>query len=79
MTDLAQILAGAVPGAVGAPTVTDTLDDAFRSHRGSQARAIAGAQTSKKKTKGLSREVYNLLGVNAMPPLVRARAARFCA
>lgn len=74
MSDLAHILAG--PAAAGqqhaGTTVTDTLDDAFRSHRGSQAKkAVAAAQPAKKKAKGMSREVYNLLGANALPPMVR--------
>ena len=72
MSDLAQVLAGAVPGAPGAATVTDTLDVAFRSHRGSQSKVVVAAQAAKKKVKGMSREVYNLLGVNAVPPLVSA-------
>lgn len=66
MSDLGQVLGLQT----STPAVTDTLDDAFRSHRGSQARTAPGAPAGRKKAKGLSREVYNLLGADALPPMV---------
>jgi hypothetical protein len=58
-----QLLGG--PG----PVVSDTLEDAFRSHRSEKATPTGAA---KPKVKGISREVYNLLGPSALPPMVRA-------
>jgi hypothetical protein len=68
---IAQIFGG-VPGQSSAPSVTDTLDEAFKSHRGAQTRAVVTQTAPKKKAKGMSREVYNLLGSNAsLAPMVR--------
>ena len=71
MSDLAQIFAGAAGPSNAGVTVTDTLDDAFRSHRAAQVKSSGVTQAGKKKAKGMSREVYNLLGANAIPPMVR--------
>ncbi len=63
----AQLLQGA------APVVSETLEDAFRSHRNGNLEKSAVAGAAKPKVKGISREVYNLLGPSALPPMVSMR------